>query len=140
MKRMLLIISVLFATNCIAQTKKDNTIILPGFIETSKIKGVLFQNGYSIISDDSSYISTSSKEINKVSMSVKLMILKTDTATFIKGLTKSTVNIKIFGSELESDYAQLSFMGMKGSPYRRAWEEMDKIAKLISPNVGYIKQ
>jgi len=138
MKKYILFLLVIVSANAMAQKKGDNTIILP-YTSLSQIKNVLFQNGYSTNSD-TVYIATSSKELAKAAMSVKLMILRTDTATFIKGMTKSTVSLYLSSVKYEDDFSQISFIGMKGSSYRKVWEEMDRIAKLLSSNLIYIKQ
>src|SRR5688500_20060365 len=95
MKTLLLLLSLAIATNGISQVKKDNTIILPA-VSAEKIKDVLFLNGYTTTSTDTTYIATTSKEISKSSMLVKLMFLKTaDGRTFLKGLSKYTSSIQI---------------------------------------------
>lgn len=104
------------------------------------IKKTLFLNGYSLISNDSTYISTTSKEIDKAAISVKFMILKSDSITYLKGLIKSTLELELGGVTLKDDYSRLSFIGEKNSPLRRAWNEMDMIAKLLSPTITYSKQ
>lgn len=140
MKNLLLPLMLLFiAVNSMAQVKGNNTIILPA-ISLSTIKNILFQNGYTITSNDTAYISTSSKELSNVSMAVKLMIQKRDSLTLVKGLTKATLSLQIFGVETNEDFSQLDFGGQKNSPYRKAWLEMDRIAKLLSPNITYATQ
>lgn len=139
MKRILFIMLLLVTTNGMAQTKKDNVFILPG-LPLEKIKSVLFLNGYSIENNDTTYISTSSKEAGLSAMAVKLMFYRTDTATYLKALAKLTVSINFGGVKTEDDFAPLTFAGAKSSPNKRAWYEVDKIAKALSSNVTYAKQ
>lgn len=138
MKNLFLIVCMLSFTSGFSQSKKDNTIILP-FVSWDLIKSTLFQNAYSI-QGDSVYISTSSKELKNVAVAVKMMILRTDTATYIKGLCRPTISLSFGGVQLNSDFEQLYFGGEKGSGLRKAWLEMDRVARLLSPDIRYAKQ
>lgn len=55
-------------------------------------------------------------------------------------LFKSLISLSIGSAKIEDDYNQIEYRGMKGSETLEAWNEMDKIAKLLSSNVTYIKQ
>lgn len=139
MKKLIFIAGLLISLTGMAQNKKDNTIILSGPVSMGDIKRVLFENGYSIIGNDTAYISTSAKGLPKYDIALKLMILKSDNTTQIKGLEKITLPGKLFEND---EYESLYFGGMKGSFLRKAWEEMDKIAKQLSSNasITYAKQ
>jgi hypothetical protein len=170
-----------FATLC--QIKKDNTLIGPP-VPFNVLKDVLFQNGYNLSNDDTIYITTKSKELKKYPVSIKFMILRTDSNTVVTGLFSSNpadfsplnygsirgsayrrewegfmisrpdsnkVVTDVFrptvASELgavstgPADFSPLDYRGMRGSPYRRAaWEELDRVAKLLSPTVIYTKR
>lgn len=124
-----------------AQIKKDNTIVISEAVSLSKLKNVLFMNGYALEAlTDTLYLSTQAKELPKESIAIKLLIAKADTITFIKGLWKSTLSISIAGVKTESEFSQLDFGGVKNSPYRKAWNEVNRIATLLSDKITYIKQ
>jgi hypothetical protein len=124
----------------LAQKKGDNTIIIPNDVNMSLIKSVLFKNGYAITTSDSLFISTSEKEMEKSVMVLRIMIARIDSVTYLKAHCKSSVNVELFGNKAANEFELLAFGGQKKSPYRMAWEELDKIAKMISPTVSYIKQ
>lgn len=141
MKHILTILILFIATTvCNAQSKGDNTIVIDSTVNLNDVKTVLFQNGYMIQGTDSIFITTSSKEMSKDAVAVKLMLLKTDTALYVKGLFKPTLSLQIWGVKTESDFEQLYFGGEKRSPFRKAWNEMDRIAKLLSSKIKYVKQ
>lgn len=123
------------------QTKKDNTILISEKVTLAKIKSVFFANGYSLESNsDTLYLSTQSKELNNQSIAIKLLIAKTDSVTYIKGQWKPTLSLSIGGVKTENDFSQLDFSGSKNSPYRKAWNEMVRLATLLSDKISYIKQ
>lgn len=125
----------------IGQVKKDNTIIIKEVLPLSKIKAVLFSNGYILEpSADTVYLSTQGKEMRKESIAIKILIAKGDSVTLIKGLYKPTISLSLGLVSSESDYSQLDFSGGKGSPYRKAWNEMNRIALLFSENISYTKE
>ena len=135
---MKMLLALLFiSSSAFAQNKKDNIIILPGYHSLAEIKNVLFKNNYAIINNDTSYLSTSSKEIGN--MTVKLLINRTDTSTMIKGMGKYQYEIQTSPLETTSDFSLLYFGGMNKSPLRKAWQEMERVAKQISPNIQYSK-
>lgn len=123
-----------------AQNKGDNAIVIPNDVSLQQIKAVLFKNGYLIINSDSIFINTSEKEVPKSAILLKIMIARIDSVTYIKGQSRTTTTITVFGATAQNDFATLEFKGMKGSPNKDAWNEMDRIAKLISPTVSYVKQ
>lgn len=135
MKILLIIFLLPSVAVSFAQKKKDNVIIITGFIHAAKIKDVLFRNGYAINNSDTSYFTTEAKAHPTAGTTIKLIILKTDTITYVKGLNRLTG--RYFAND---DFEQLYLGGMKGSFQRVAWDEMDKIAKQMSPNITYAKQ
>ena len=133
MKKLLILLFI--SSSAFAQNKKDNTIVLPGYHSLSEIKDVLFKNNYAITNTDTAYLATSSKEIGATS--IKLLINRTGDAIMIKGLIKYQYEIKASTVETASDFTPLYFGGMNKSPLRKAWNEMDKVAKQISPDIEY---
>lgn len=141
MLKYLFFILTLISLKSEGQIKKDNTIVISEIVTLSKIKSVLFANGYTLESNsDTLYLSTQSKELNNQSIAIKLLIAKTDSVTYIKGQWKPTLSLSIGGVKTESDFSQLDFSGAKNSPYRKAWNEMTRIAILLSDKISYIKQ
>lgn len=127
--------SILFA-----QKKGDNTVVIPNDVSLTQIKTALFKNGYAIINSDSNFISTSEKEMKKQAIVLRFLIARIDSVTYIKAQYKSSVNVSLFGNVAANEFLLPEFTGMKGSPVRAAWDELDKIAKEISPEVSYLKQ
>lgn len=128
------------AANCIAQKRDDNTVIVHGNFSTAQIKTALFMSGFKMEGTDTTIISTTSKELAEYAYSIKLLLLRTDTAIFMKGLARHTKNITLFNATSNSDYQTLAFVTLKHSPERLAWNEMMKVAKELSNTISYIKQ
>lgn len=124
MKFLFLILCPVF---CLSQKKGDNTI-KSGFRPAIEIKSILFKNGYSLIGNDTAYLVTAQKNIKY--SEIKLLIFRTDSATYIKGDLAS----------IDNEFTSIYFGGMNKSPLRRAWNGIERIAKLISPDIEYIKQ
>lgn len=137
MKKLLL--ALFLPVACFSQKKGDNTIKLP-YANYNTIKSILFRNGYTFANNDTTYLTTSSKEMKKVSIAIKLMIERTDSCTYIKGLIKPTLSIQIYGVKTESDFEDLTFRGAKSSPIRNAWNEMNRIANIISSQIIYLSK
>lgn len=136
----LALVLVLLINTAFAQDKKDN-VIIAGPVPYNIIKSSLFQNGYTFENNDTTYITTTSKELSKGNMSVKFMFIRSDSNTVISALGRYTIAIVVGGiSTAPSDFERIDYRGMKGSPIKLAWAEMDRIAKLISPIVTYDKR
>ena len=139
MKWMLFVFFFAVSVAVKAQTKGDNTILLPANLSAETMKSILFQNGYSTEGTDN-FLSTSSKQPNKTAVSVKFMIMKSDTAIILKGLFKSVISLSFGGTKIDEDYETIQFRGSKSSLYMEAWNEMNRIARSISQNIKYTKQ
>ncbi len=124
---------------CFSQSKGDNTINL-SYVEYDSVKFMLFKNGYNLNNNDSTYITTSPKTIKGTAIALKLLIYRTNNETFIKGLIKPVVSLELLGTKTDTEFSELYFGGGKNSPMRKTWNEMDRIAKLFSNNIGYLKQ
>ena len=139
MKTLLLLIVLLPFISC-AQQKGDNQIILHDHISFNKLKSTLFNNGYTLINSDSNYITTYPTSISKSSITLKMMILRTDTSVSFKGYYKSNDERNFEGMILKDDFALLQFNGSKRGDLKITWHEMDRIAKLLSGDISYGKQ
>lgn len=137
---MKIIILLLFPLFSFAQNKGDNTIVITSDVSMHQIKTVLFKNGYAITTSDSLFISTSAKEVSKALMSMIVMVARVDSMTYIKAQCKSAVVLNLFGNMPENNFSLLAYTKIKSSKDWRAWAELDKIAKELSPNVTYLKQ
>ena len=105
----------------------------------SKIKAVLFKSGYAITTSDTAFISTSEKELDKTVMVLRIMVARIDSVTYLKAQCKSSVNVELFGTTTENNFVTLDFGGVSRSPYRQAWNELDRIAKELG-EVTYVRQ
>ena len=127
-----------------AQKKKDNTFVIPQYINMHEIKTVLFQNGYTFEnSSDTSFLNTSSKKLPNSFISIKMSFAITDTALYIKGMVKSDKNdpltVALIGkSDAEPDFMQVEYF--KIFKKQIDWDEINRIAKILSPEVYYIRQ
>jgi len=124
---------------CFSQNKGDNAISVP-YASYNSIKSTLFNNGYTLINNDTVYLATSSKQVPNSAIALKMIIFRSDSLTYVKGLIKPTVTLQLYGTNVDADFTDLTFKGSKNSPIRKVWNEMDKIAKQISPNVEYLNQ
>src|SRR4051812_38231379 len=109
------------------QTKGDNTIVIPKIIATSELKTVLFKAGYSVIGADTMFLNTLEKEVPKTTVTMRIMVARIDSATYLKGQWKGSVVMKLFGVESENNFESVVFRGMKNSLYRQAWDELDRV-------------
>ncbi len=135
MKKVLLLIALMYYFHSHAQIKKDNTIIIHENLEAKKISEVLFDHGYIINKTDSGYISTDPIKIKDVNMRIAMQ--KKDSAWTIKAWGKPAV---IISENIAWDYTLIYYGGAKSSPLRNAWDEMVKIAKQLSDKIEYAKQ
>ncbi|MEP6845612.1 MAG: hypothetical protein ABI861_06400 [Panacibacter sp.] len=140
MKYFFLIIIMFLQIVSFAQKKKDNTIVLLDDVTLSKIKTILFQNGYSIENNDSLYINTTPQQVAKTAAIVKFLIARTETAIYIKGLVKPVVDIQFGETKVSNDFSIIYYGGMKGSILKDSWNELQRISLLLSDNIKYIQQ
>ncbi len=144
MKRLILtaiLLQIMTASSC--QKKEDNTIIIDTAISLNSLKMILFKNGYTLSNSDSLFISTEPKQVNGATM-VKLDILRIDSTIILKGRLKSLVEMQLGGVTIKEDYMQIRWVKpnimRKGSIMVEAWNEMEKIAKILGSKRSYQKQ
>lgn len=121
-----------------AQQKKDNAIVIHEAIAIEKIKSVLFSSGYLINNSDLGFISTDARELSVFNL--KIGVLRTDSTVTIKGWIQYLATIQFAGTKAQDTYTLLYYAGVNGSYYKTAWNELDKIAKLLSEKIEYVKQ
>ena len=115
-----------------SQAKKDNTIIVQGFVTYSALKQSLFKEGFVPLNSDTSFILTSSKSTGWIG-EVSYLIQRTDTAVTFKG----QVNAEAMG--VSTGKMQLENVGSKGSVYREGFKLMGKIASSFGFPIVYLK-
>lgn len=115
-----------------AQKKKDNTIIVHGFVSYNQLRGALFDEGYIPTNSDSLFISTNYKPLGYLG-EVSFLIKKTDSTLTIKGL----LNAKFAGFEYKGE--PLENTGEKGTVYRVGFATMNKIASSFGLPVTYLR-
>jgi hypothetical protein len=137
MKAITIILLCFFiVTGVNGQKKYDNTFILPGKYSVQKVKSVLFQNGYSFEnSTDSFFLFTTPWQLEKnaFDLMVKINFQFTDTALFM------IVMYKFLDQGGSQDYKKVEYYPVFKKP-GMYWKEMERIARLISPDVYYLKQ
>ena len=62
---------------------------------------------------------------------IKLNILMKDGKVIIRGNFKSNINISMYGVSTAETWYTIEYTGAKGSAYRNAWNEMQKISDQI---------
>jgi hypothetical protein len=120
-----------------AQVKGDNTFTIHASVSLTAIKMVLFENGYSLVGTDTTFLTTTSKELKSYAWSVKMMLVRTDTTVIIKAFAKNNNDVPLFGVTTVSDFEPLVYVKSKLSILRSCWAEIDKVAHALSPNVTY---
>jgi hypothetical protein len=130
-----LIVYIFFASTnfCLAQKKKDNTVIIHGFVSYSKLKEALFKEGFVPVNSDSSFIMTSSKAVGWVG-EVSYLIQHTDTSVIFKGSVLAEVN------GMSTGKMPLENVGSKESVYREGFKLMSKIASSFGLPISFLRQ
>lgn len=137
MKKLLLILMTI-PVMCQAQEKGDNTLVVTSAISASKLKAALFQAGFMPQGSDSVIVLTSDKMI-KYGSFLKLNILKTDDAVYIKGMMRLPEMSPILG-DFSKEYIPIIYHPKENKYVAEAWQEMSKLATIIGGNVKYLKQ
>lgn len=133
-RKNLIIVLAVIALTCntvFGQEKKDNTIIVHKSLKASQIVNTLFDNGYVIEKSDSAFISTQIRLVK--GFHFQLIVSIRDSSVILKGLDQMT----FMGT---TDLLPVSNNGMKNSPNKILWNEMDRIAKLLGDSISYAKQ
>ena len=134
MKYILLILFFLsFCNYSIAQKKKDNTIIVHGFVNYTKLKEALFKEGFVPTNSDTSFIATSSKAVGWIG-EVSYLIQRTDSSVIFKGTVNAESNGVVTGK------MPLANIGSKESVYRAGFALMGKIANSFLLPITYFRQ
>jgi hypothetical protein len=135
----LILLLILFPMCLAAQEKKDTKIIV--HVDTTgainKIKSALFENGYTVESQDDSFIASTEKSIDGCSVKIRTL-LKSDHIV-ITGQVANDVTISLGGVKAERTFSQVYYGGMKGSPLRIAWNEVVRFAKMIGTDITFSK-
>ncbi len=127
---LILVIPILLS----AQTKHDNTIVIPsqGLTE-EKITQILVSNGYGIANSNRTYYQTTPKT-KEYGMTVKLTLLLTDSLCLIKG--DIDPNYTLMGQK--SWYKPIEYG--KGGYIKTGWAEMLKVAASFSGKLTFKNQ
>ena len=134
MKKKILIILIFIGTaqTTFGQNKKDNTIIVHGFVSYSQLKDVLFDQGYIPTNSDTSFIATNYKPLGFLG-EVSFLLKRTDSTLILKGL----INAKFAGFEYKGE--PLENVGEKGTVYKVGFSTMNTIAKTFKLPVTYLR-
>lgn len=132
----LLICLFLIPVACFSQSKKDSKIIVKvsdtvGLLK--KISAVFYEKGYTLDNKDEMFVSTKEKTIKAgFPTVVKLRAFIKDGSITFSGEYK--IDMNFMGQPPSWD--NITFIGMKNSVTKLAWEEMDGIAKQLG-SVSY---
>jgi hypothetical protein len=137
MKKLLLlgflIPSVLFAQ---VIPKKANTIIITDTLSQehlyNKITDLLFENGYGILNTDKAQGTITTTQRAMRTGTVALVFLIKDKRVILRGNAKGLEEIS------GDDLFAIEYRGMKGSIYRDAWDEMQKVSDNIPGTKEYL--
>ena len=121
------------------QEKKDTKISVR--VDTlniqSRVKLALFENGYTVESEDRNFVASTEKSMG--SRSIKIRVLIKADSIVITGQVANDVTISIGGVKVERTFERVYYGGMKGSDNRIAWEELVKFARIFGTGITYSK-
>lgn len=139
MKHIALLSLVLICSVCKAQKKLDNTIVVDTVRTIKEIKQILFNNGYTVEGNDTSFFVTTPKQMKTASV-LRLMFARTDTTIIIKGQYKLQVEMVLFNTPINNDFEPVEYRLSKQNLNYEYFMEMIKIAKLLGNKITYLKQ
>ncbi len=139
MKHFALLSLVLICSVCMAQKKLDNTIVVDTIRTIKEIKQILFNNGYTVEGNDTSFFVTTPKQMKTASV-LRLMFARTDTTIIIKGQYKLQVELVLFNTPIKNDFEPVEYRLSKQNLNYEYFMEMIKIAKLLGNKITYLKQ
>lgn len=120
------VLSIFIVAN--GQSKKDNTIIVHGFVPYNQIKSVLFDEGYTATTEDTAIITTNKKGVGTVAQ-VNYIIKRTDTTVVFKGFLSGTLMGTSFNDPLDNTWGN----------NRTGFETMKKMATSFGLPVSYLR-
>ncbi len=139
MKYITLLYLLLICSICKAQKKLDNTIVVDTVRTIKEIKQILFNNGYTVEGNDTSFFVTTPKQMKSAAV-LRLMFARTDTAIIIKGQYKLQVEMVLFNTPIKNDFEPVEYRLSKQNLNYEYFMEMIKIAKLLGSKISYLKQ
>jgi hypothetical protein len=122
--------------------KKDTKIIV---IPTdtinllNKISIALYEKGYSIESKDEQLKFIASTEKGFGDYSVKIRAFINDSVIVFTGQMASNISLSLWGAKTERAFENIYYGGMKGSQFRKAWDELDSFARIFGTHIMYSK-
>lgn len=121
--------------------KKANTIIISNdFSLQENIKHVtemLFEAGYGIHNSDANAGAITTTEKSFKNGTIKLNILIKEKKITIRGNFKTDISVSIGAVTAEAGQRMVENIGGKNSPYRNAWDDMNKLALLLPGEKSY---
>ncbi|HEY8398413.1 MAG TPA: hypothetical protein VIK80_10750 [Flavihumibacter sp.] len=107
--------------------KKGDTKIVLDTVNMDKIILSLFENAYTIDTNDEKLklLTTKTKDIG--SIGVRIRIMQKDSVMILSGEVVDRALMIVLASS-EPIYSTIQFGGMKGSTRRQAWNELLKVA------------
>ena len=144
MKYQLLLPFLLLSTGLFAQAKNDSKIIVVPADTVNlfdKLITLLYKEGYTVKTEDKTrgVLITEERTLNAYyNPKVRLRLFMGSTVT-ITGEVDANVDFSTGFAKLKSAFEPIVFKGMKGSILRNAWNEMDRMAKLIGEQRSYNK-
>ncbi len=130
---------LIFPLYLIGQNKFDNTIIINQFIPLEKLKASLFDKGFILQGNDTSYLQTSEIKLRNDEVYIKLNIKKTDSNMVIKGLMKINWDIELFGVSSPPQFEPIEYWRDKKSIPRIAFDFINQFALSLSKNITYAR-
>lgn len=126
-----------------AQEKKDSKIVVQNDSASfNMILKILYWESYIVEQKDSvnGFIATKEKSLPKdPSVSIILKLFIQSGFITVTGESANNVTIGLTYAKAERTFQGIYFGGMKGSPVRNAWNEMDRIAHMMGKNIRYSK-
>lgn len=124
------------ATKIIVLVKDSSNTLM------DKLTKTLFDYGYTIDNKDDKLklLSTKERTLKKYNALVKIRASINDTAVLFVGDIALGFDIELFGvRDHQPSYSEIYYGGVKKSPLREAWNELDAIAHKLGDNIIYSK-
>ena len=103
------------------------------------VMNALIEMGYEVANTEREFglITTGTKQIPKMGGVYYLSIVAKDKKVLITGQLRMNGGIAVGGIITTDDFSPIYNGGLKGSGLRRSFEEMEKVARSISPSITY---
>lgn len=141
MKYVIVIASLFLVRPLLAQEKGSNVIIIK--MDTTgafkRLTNLLYDKGYGVEQSDPANGAIFSSEKAVGITNVKIRMRLKDSAVYITGTVALASDIHFGSVTLPKTYDPIYCAGSKGSPLRKAWNELNSFALAVGDRIEYVK-